>query len=285
MPGTHFSRKQKNRPHPFSGKLVKGDKLRSYIIGGFTLKKICLLILGCLFILALTACSSESQTTKTDESQHSKKEVNEEKEKTKVEISNETFAAWKSITGAVWVNYSAEIKNTGNVSARIDDIVVDFLDGDEKILQTAPMISPIPDIIPSNETAYITESITLETVKDPAELTNTHINIESSKTDDEPMMLETDNIELSKGKHSDIQMPYLVTGTVTNPHSEKADNILISAALYNDKDELLGVLKRTLDISLDPNGSEKFELNYPELPDEISGKVSKVKVKAYNSSY
>ncbi len=77
----HQKWKQENRPYDFSDKLVNGDKLRSYILGGFTLKKICLFLLGCLFILALTACSSESKTAKTDESQHSKKEVNEKKKR------------------------------------------------------------------------------------------------------------------------------------------------------------------------------------------------------------
>lgn len=247
------------------------------------MKKILLLITGCLFIFALVACGVKSQTLKTDRSKNSKEEVNEKKEKTNIKIINETFTSWKNSSGSVWVNYSSEIKNSGNAPAKIDGISVDILDSEENILQKVPMIPSIPNIIMPNQTAYITESITLDTIKDPDKLKSTNINIESSKTAEEPVMMKTDNVKLVK-RYADINVPYLVTGTVTNPHSEKADDILISVALYDDKGELLGVLRRSLDISINPNGSKEFELDYPELPGNISGKVTKVNVIAYNST-
>ena len=76
--------------------LVRWDKLRLYIFGGFTLKKIGLLILGlpCFFLLGKTAGSSESQTTKNESPNTAKRSEMTEKEKTKVDIfRNETFAA------------------------------------------------------------------------------------------------------------------------------------------------------------------------------------------------
>lgn len=242
-----------------------------------------MLITGCLFIFALVACGVKSQTSQTNRPKNSKEEVNEKKEKTNIKIINETFTPWKNSSGSVWVNYSSEIKNSGNAPAKIDDISVDLLDSKEIVLQKVPMIPSIPNIIMPNQTAYITESITLDKVKDPDKIKATNINIESSKTTDEPMMLKTDNVKLVKG-FADSNVPYSVTGTVTNPHSEKADDILISAALYDDKGELLGVLRKSLDSSINPNGSKEFELFYPELPGKINGKVTKVNVIAYNST-
>ena len=240
-------------------------------------------------IFGLMACGADSQTSKKEKAQNNEGEQLDQNEEVNIEVINETFAAWtssKNSTGAVWVNYSSEIKNLGNEPAKIENVKIDFLDSEENILQTVPLIASIPDIIMPNQTSYIIESVPLEAMKDPAELADVRSNIETSVSDKKPIMLETDNVELVEldQGYAEINMPYTVTGTITNPHSEKADNILISAGLYNDKDELVGVLKRDFDKDLNPGASEEFELNYPELPADISGKATKVRVKAYKST-
>ena len=44
----------------------------------------------------------------------------------------------------------------------------------------------------------------------------------------------------------------------------------------------MGILETNLSISLNPQGTAGFELTYPELPDDVLGKVKEVKVKAHN---
>lgn len=74
---------------------------------------------------------------------------------------------------------------------------------------------------------------------------------------------------------------YTVTGVVTNITEELQDDIRIAAALLADDGSLLGVLKGSIDVGLNPGSEAGFELSYPDLPQEIADKVETVDVKAY----
>src|SRR5690606_28614110 len=87
-----------------------------------------------------------------------------------VGVLEETFGSWKSKTGTVWVNSSSVIQNSGSTSAYIDDVTIEFYDGEGNLIGRSPMIDPIPLIIMPGDTAYVTESFPLEdTITDPSQ--------------------------------------------------------------------------------------------------------------------
>ncbi len=208
----------------------------------------------------------------------------EAKQEASLEVTEETFAAWEDSIDSVWAHYSAVIKNTGNAPAALGDLQINFNGKDGSILGTAQMITATPDVIMPGETAYVSESTIMEGASSPDEFQSADINLDFSKTSEEPMMLETSNVKLKEG-NAEYGTPYIVTGTVSNPTNQKADDIRISAALYDESGKFLGVLDGGIEVSLNPDGKAGFQLNYPELPAEVAGKAAKAEVKAYNWSF
>ncbi|WP_070119575.1 FxLYD domain-containing protein [Bacillus marinisedimentorum] len=208
----------------------------------------------------------------------------EEGKEASIEVIEETYAAWEDSIDTVWAHYSAVIKNTGNAPAALGALQINFNGTDGSILGTAQMFSATPDVIMPGETAYISESTIMEGASSPDEFKSADINLDFSKTAEEPMMLETDSIKLKEGD-PEYGTPYIVTGMVSNPTDQKADDIRISAALFDEAGNFLGVLDGGIEVSLNPGGKAGFQLNYPELPAEIAGKAAEAKVKAYNWSF
>lgn len=244
-----------------------------------------------LSIGVLTACGAEDSTMSSKEesngqaSQENKeKEQKEEKAEAVIEVKAETFGAWKDSIDNVYANYSAEITNTGDSPASIGNIQVNFEGKDGTILGTASMALPVPDVVMPGETAYIGETTGIDTVTSADEITGVSANIDFSSTDEEPMMLTTENVKLTEGKDN-YSNAYTVTGTVINPNEKKADDIRLAAGLYDANGKFLGTLNGSIQVSLNKDGKAGFELNYPELPTEIKGKATEVKVKAFNWSF
>ncbi|MFC7063406.1 FxLYD domain-containing protein [Halobacillus seohaensis] len=239
----------------------------------------------------LAACGSEDATMSSDdnngtEQQEDQKgqeeeEVEEEQAEAAVEVQSETFGARKDSIDNVYGSYSAVITNTGDKPAMIGDVQVNFEGEGDTIIGTAAMVSAVPDVIMPGEVAYLGVSKGLESATSADEVTDVSVNIDFDSTNEEPMMLETTSVEVKEGSH----YPYVVTGTVMNPNKEKADDIRLAAGLYDENGEFLGTLNGSIQVSLNQDGKAGFELNYPELPEDVAGKASEVKVKAYNWSF
>lgn len=236
-------------------------------------------ILGCAFILLLAACGDKPQTTDSGNvPSSSHDEVNEEQGELAVTIVDETFASWQR-GDTVWVSYSAELKNDNNVPVFIDRMRVEFLDEEGEVFQGVGL-DPIPTIIMPNETAYVVDSVPTDNITDPAIVKGTTVEIDVFETDEERLMLETNNAQFEL-LYENENMPYKVTGIMTNPHDKTIENVQVTAGLYNDKGELVAVLKKMMETNLGTNNSEEFYTFYPELSDDIYGKVTEVKTKAY----
>ena len=80
---------------------------------------------------------------------------------------------------------------------------------------------PIPSIIIPNETAYVVDSVPTDDIADPAKVKGTKVEIEVSETDEELLMLETDHVQFEL-KYENDNIPYEVTGIITNPHAKKS---------------------------------------------------------------
>jgi succinate dehydrogenase flavin-adding protein (antitoxin of CptAB toxin-antitoxin module) len=209
------------------------------------------------------------------------KEANSE---AKVEVTQQNTLVWKDSVGEVWVHFAGEIKNTGNAPASIGSVQINFKGQDGSVLGTESMITPTPDIVMPGQTAYISASTILDTVDDPKQFKESTVNIDFDKTSQEPLILTTDKVKTTEGK-KEYDAPYTVTGTIKNPLDKKAENIEVAASLYNDKGEIIAVLSGSLDVSLNPNSTAGFELQYPPLPQSIKGKIKETKVKTYSFQF
>ncbi|ARK25374.1 hypothetical protein SporoP37_12385 [Sporosarcina sp. P37] len=205
----------------------------------------------------------------------------EASQKANVEISDQVFYSWKDSIGTVWTNYSAEIKNTGDAIADLGSIQINFVDDSGAIVGTSDMVTPVPNTLSPGETAYIGDTAMLNAVDKADVVADVTVNIDFSKTTDAAMLLETENVNFRE-TNNDYGNPYVVTGTVQNPTEELVDDVRLAAGLYDSEGKLIGVLKETLTVSLNPESTAGFEMTYPEISKEIKGKVTEVKVKAYN---
>lgn len=242
-------------------------------------------IIGLSTMLLLGACSSEEQTTSTESNnkQANTVETKEEQATTNLELTQETYKTWKDSIDSVWVHYAAEFKNTGDTPIDVSNIQVNFEDAEGNIVGTAPMAMAKPDVIMPGETTYISESTILDTVTDPNVVTKAFANVDFNATDKEPHYLTTSNIKLTENTDEwDTNTPYIVTGNIVNESEEKADDIRVAAALYDEKDQLLAVLDTSLSVTLPTGGKTGFEVSYPPISPDVKGKAKTVKVIAYN---
>jgi hypothetical protein len=240
-------------------------------------------VLAVSSLVLLGACSSEGQTTSSEQNATEANKAQEEKQKADVKITQETYTAWKDSIGTVWVNYSAEVTNNGAAPAQIGSIQINYEDAEENVLGTESMVSSVPDVLNPGETAYFTETTMLDTVKDPSVLTKAYANLDFDTTEDKPYYLTTTNVKLTENTNEwDDGSPYIVTGSIVNEGDQSADDIRVAAGLYDENDKLVGVLSGTVDVTLAPDGKAAFELNYPEIGPSVKGKAKTVKVSAFN---
>ena len=239
----------------------------------------------------LSACGAEESTMSSGEedssdqpNQTEEEPEQEEKAEASLEIQSEKFGTWEDSIGSIYASYSAVITNTGDQPASVGDIQVNFEAEDGSIVGTMPMVLAVPDIIPPGETAFIGESTILDTISSPDEVAGASTNIDFSSTEEEATLLTTENVKLIEGA-DEYANAYKVTGTVLNENDEKADDIRLAAGLYDAEGNFLGTLNGSIQVSLNPDGKAGFELNYPDLPEEVKGKATEVKVKAYNWSF
>lgn len=243
-------------------------------------------LLAVALMVFLSACGNElagdtHSSEGTEEQAASKQgETKEVQEEPKLEIVQSTGGAWKDSIDSVWVHSSAIFENTGDVPVSIGETQMNYKDQQGGILGTSTMIYSVPSVVGPGEQAYITETTILEGMTDPALYGETTYNYGFDPTEENANLLDVSG---TKGIPStdDYRTPYTVTGVVKNTTSELQDDIRISAALFDESGTLLGVLNGSVDVGVNPGSEAGFELNYPEVPREIAGKVKKIDVKAY----
>jgi len=249
------------------------------------LKNKFLAIVGGALLLLLAACGAKSQTTDSgNTSGNSQDKVNKEKEELTVTIVDEAFESWER-NDAFMISYSAELKNENDVPVDIQRMYVEFLNEEGEVFEGLSF-DPIPNILMPNETAYVVDSYEIrdDEFTDPATLKGVAVEMEIAETDDERVMLETDDVQFELFHEAD-SLPYKVTGVLKNPHDKVVKKVEYAAGLYNDQGELLAVLRRSAETNLGKGDSTEFETFYPYLTNEIYGKVTNVKTIAYKYPY
>lgn len=243
------------------------------------------------FALFLVACGGSGHAGDTNDStadeaeasaaeEQDDEQTQEQEAEPKLEIVNSTGGAWENSIGTIWVHSSAVFENTGDVPIEIGETQMNFKDTEDGILGTASMIYSVPSVVEPGEQAYISESTILDTATDASEYKETTYNFSFDETSNSPNLMEVSGVNGTTGA-DEYSQPYTVTGVVTNTTEELQDDIRIAAALFAEDGSLLGVLKGSVDVGLNPGSEAGFDLSYPDLPQEIADKVETVDVKAY----
>lgn len=224
---------------------------------------------------AQTDTDVDKNTKPADES----KQSTQTEKKAAAEVSKTGFQVWKDSLGSVWGHGAIEIKNTGNVPIRIGDISISFVGKDKTVLGTLSMVLPVPEIIQPGETAYAGDSTVLEGIKEPTEVANIEANIDFDETDKTAQLLEVSDLKITPSEFSGFK----ITGRVNNISSENADDIRIIIAMFDEKDNLLGVYTESPQVTLAPGKSMGFEASYPPIEvKDFTSKVKKMVSKAFN---
>lgn len=228
-----------------------------------------------------TADKSNRQNNNTQQGQEDQqvKKMAGDENKASAEITQTALQVWKDSIDNIWAHGAIEITNTGNVPIEIGDISISFTGNDNSIVGTASMILPVPEIIQPGETAYAGDSTLIEGIDNPSEVIDIEANIDFNQTDEQPQLLDVQNLKIAA---SDYGGPK-VTGRVVNTSQENADDIRIIVALFDESSKLLGVYTESPDVTLAPEKNMGFETSYPDI--EVKGFIDKVKKmvgKAYN---
>lgn len=249
---------------------------------------VCFLFVLMFGLFIMTGCGPENAgeggdtaENGTDENSEANKEK-DESNKSKLEIVKSAGGAWKDSIDTVWVHSSAVFENKGDVPVDIGETQMNFKGQDDSILGTATMVYSVPAIVKPGETAFISETTTLEGITDPAQYKETTYNFGFDETEEDPNLLEVSG---EKGMVGDEYTPYKVTGIVKNTTEELQDDVRVAAALYAEDGSLVGVLTGSVDVGINPGGEAGFELTYPEIPKGSAEKVKDVEVKAYGFKF
>lgn len=237
-----------------------------------------LLILPLLSACGGTENAGDTNGTKEDSTTESTENETKKEDAPKVEITASTSGAWKDSIDSVWVHSSAVFENTGDVQVEIGETQMNFKAQDDSILGTATMVYSVPSVVLPGEKAYISETTILEGVSSAEEFKETTYNFNFDETSESPNALEVSGV---KGIKGDEWTPYKVTGMVKNTTEELQDDVRIAAGLFDANGELLGVLKGSIDVGINPGSEAGFDISYPELPPGVADKVQTLDVKAY----
>jgi len=259
-----------------------------------------------IFIFSLTlafGCQSEALSTPTKKPQaEGKKNVQQEsieeseevevekpiekpqeekssaEEEVSAEVTQVIIHIWDSLD-SIWGHGAVEITNTGNTLIRIgEDIDISIYDLNDNVIGTIYSISPVPEVIKPGEKAYCSGLALLEKIDNADIEVYAKANIDYGKTDIEGQNLDVQEIGGFEGDWAD----YFVVGEVINTSDEKADDIRICIALFDENNILLGVITPWVDATLNPGDSMAFEASFPGLPKEIGRKAKSFIGKAFN---
>lgn len=218
----------------------------------------------------------QSAETAPDEVQ---KESKEENVSVAVEIADQTDSAWVDSIDSLWVHSAAVLENTDNVPVVVGEVQMNFMNKEGSVLGTDAMNSATPEVLKPGETAFVSQTTTLDGVTDPEEFDHTTYNFEYREAfGEDANLMEVKNVQHGPG---DEYNPYRVTGIVENMTGDVQEDIRIAAGLYAEDGSLLGVLTDSISVSVNAGSEAGFELTYPGIPAENAGKVKDVEVKAY----
>ncbi|MBU8852920.1 hypothetical protein C2I27_19350 [Priestia megaterium] len=240
-----------------------------------------LLLFGTIF----SGCSNlELQTSDeeyTDEDTSTEEVDTELNENPKLKTTDEVSYATKTEFSKD-VQHYAVIKNTGEVTADLSNVVITYTgkDGSVIAMDEVPYIAPY--ILKPNQEAYVMSSAIIDV--EPEEFDKAEMTVSAIATGDNMVeMVDTSNTNMTieseqTAKTSDV----IVSGKVKNNLKDKTDIILIGGALYDEKDNLVATTFDKVESLLDPNQSVGFESSVQDVPMEALLKVKKHKT---NASY
>jgi hypothetical protein len=185
--------------------------------------------------------------------------------------------AWLSVRDMTSIHAAVEIKNTGTHTARLRDIAFTVYDVNGKVLDAIPAWWTVPRVIRPGEVVYAVAERLHEDLE-PATVGELKVNFDYDLTSEEPQLLAVENLSGGEG-----QMGYEVTGEVVNTSGESAGEIRVAVALYDEGNNLLGVLWAYPQVTLAPGDRMGFvALSLFSFPPEVGKQVKRLVGVAHN---
>lgn len=193
-------------------------------------------------------------------------------------VASEKVYLWKDeSTDIEWMSYYAMIMNDGDVTIDVRNASVTYYDDedDSVIAVSTQGIDIHPYILDPGEVAYVN---VYEPAKDIDLNTkvSTELGIDPIPSDEKIHWL---NVESVNGKITGTGLK--ITGKMTNDGPKKTSEINVVSGVYDENDELLGILTGGSEVRLDPNKSSGFELFNPPFPNDIAELATQYEAAAY----
>ena len=183
----------------------------------------------------------------------------------------------------------AEVENTGDISIKLDEVKITYLDKDGSVISSSSDEGPaLPEYIEKGDTGYIRAEIEGD-VDDYDNLDKIDIELSPKLTDEEIVKLKPKKTKENIDTWSDTNTRVGMTGFLENDSDIDLNKEEINAAVgvYDKNDELIAVesFYDGQEISIDAKSESSFEFgNGMPLPPEVKEKADHLELKAIGVS-
>ena len=188
--------------------------------------------------------------------------------------------AWLNVLKKTCIHAAVEIKNKGNRAVELRHVVFTVYDVNSKVLEAIPALLTAPRIIRPGEVAYASAESFREGLE-PTQVGELKVNFDYDLTSEEPQLLSVKNLSGGEGYFG-----YEVNGEVVNTSGESAGMIYVAVPLYDEGNNLLGVLYGYPGVTLAPGDRVGFKaFTLPPscgFPPEIGKQAKRFVGAAYN---
>lgn len=197
------------------------------------------------------------------------------------EISYQDVSFYTSEYGDIYAKSLVEVTNTGDSDLYLDYSSYELTSGDGSVIHTVSgMFTPYPTVISAGEKGYYYDYVLMD-AGTPTEGISITPHIKAAVATIENTRLETSGIEIFDKEYGGID----IHGMVTNPTDSVQESVTVSAVVFDNSQQPIGILSSYLD-SVQPGESMGFEIESYTIPDNITkADIADCKVLAFPYQY
>lgn len=197
------------------------------------------------------------------------------------EISYQDVSFYTSEYGDIYAKSLVEVTNTGDSDLYLDYSSYELTSGDGSVIHTVNgMFTPYPTVISAGEKGYYYDYALMD-AGTPTEGISITPHIKAAVATIENTRLKTSSIEIFDKEYGGID----IHGMVTNPTDSVQESVTVSAIVFDNSQQPIGILSSYLD-SVQPGESMGFEIESYTIPDNITkADIADCKVLAFPYQY
>lgn len=197
------------------------------------------------------------------------------------EISYQDISFYTTECGDIYAKSLVEVTNTGESDLYLDYSSYELTSSDGSIIHTvSDMFTPYPTVIGAGEKGYYYDYASMD-AGTPTEGISITPHIKATVATIENTRLETSGIEIFDKEYGGID----IHGMVTNPTDSAQESVTISAVVFDNNQQPIGIMSSYLD-SVQPGESMGFEIESYTIPDNITkADIADCKVFAFPYQY